>query len=154
MISAGSEGASDPLARQFVAKREYEHNMERTAYNFCYGPFGGISQKDYICVQSMDGQLQFFEQDKLVFCRFLHNFVVPGVLPPPTQCQQDQPPHPMWSFARDGEKVPRVQKYQKQSGATGLPTPPTHPYLSCGPGPRQYVQWVWVLRRILGHNMH
>jgi Bardet-Biedl syndrome 9 protein len=68
------------LARQFTVKREYEHNMERTAYNFCYGQFGGVHGKDYICVQSMDGQLQFFEQDKLVFARFLHNFVVPGHL--------------------------------------------------------------------------
>jgi len=78
--SVTSDGASDPLARQFAAKKEYEHHMERTAYNLCYGPFGGVSQKDYICVQSMDGQLQFFEQDRLVFSRFLHNFLVPGHL--------------------------------------------------------------------------
>uniref|UniRef100_A0A7S1IUQ3 PTHB1 N-terminal domain-containing protein n=2 Tax=Eutreptiella gymnastica TaxID=73025 RepID=A0A7S1IUQ3_9EUGL len=85
--SAG-DGSADPLARQFGIKREYEHNMDRTAYNFCTGPFGGVYGKDYICVQSMDGQLQFFEQDKLVFSRFLHNFVVPGHLcyNPKTDC--------------------------------------------------------------------
>lgn len=86
--AGAGDGNSDPLARQFTIKREYEHNMDRTAYNFCSGPFGGVYGKDYICVQSMDGQLQFFEQDKLVFCRFLHNFVVPGHLcySPKTDC--------------------------------------------------------------------
>lgn len=53
--SGAAEGSSDPFARQFAAKREYEHGMERTAYNLCYGPFGGaMSQKDYTRGSGMD----------------------------------------------------------------------------------------------------
>eukprot|EP01012_Entosiphon_sulcatum_P026014 TRINITY_DN3140_c0_g1_i1.p1 TRINITY_DN3140_c0_g1~~TRINITY_DN3140_c0_g1_i1.p1 ORF type:complete len:869 (-),score=169.44 TRINITY_DN3140_c0_g1_i1:72-2678(-) len=74
------EGSADPLARQFTLTRQYEHNLERTAYNFCIGPFGGAHGKDYIAVQSMDGQISFYEQDRLTFQRFFPDFLVPGAL--------------------------------------------------------------------------
>lgn len=35
---------------------------------------------DHICVQSMDGQLTFFEQETFAFSRFLGSFLVPGPL--------------------------------------------------------------------------
>ncbi len=38
------------------------------------------SGADYICVQSYDGQLSFFEQEAFAFSRFLPNFLVPGPL--------------------------------------------------------------------------
>lgn len=56
----------------------YERKLGRTAYNFCYGPFGQVQGKDFICVQSMDGQLEFLEQENFAFQRYLSNFLVPG----------------------------------------------------------------------------
>lgn len=35
---------------------------------------------DFICVQSYDGQLSFFEQESEVFSRYLPDFLVPGPL--------------------------------------------------------------------------
>lgn len=61
-------------------KRAYQHQLDRTAYNFCFGNFGGGHANDYICVQSMDGQLQFLEQERLAFSRYLNNFLTPGPL--------------------------------------------------------------------------
>eukprot|EP01006_Ploeotia_vitrea_P029213 TRINITY_DN61798_c0_g1_i1.p1 TRINITY_DN61798_c0_g1~~TRINITY_DN61798_c0_g1_i1.p1 ORF type:complete len:865 (-),score=120.59 TRINITY_DN61798_c0_g1_i1:1500-4094(-) len=78
--AGGTTEGTDPLAKQYTVAKQYEHWMERTSYNMCYGPFGSVYGKDFLCVQSMDGQLQFFEQDKLIFARFLHNFLVPGHL--------------------------------------------------------------------------
>jgi len=58
----------------------YEHILERTAYNMTYGPFGGVKNKDFMCVQSMDGMLSFFEQESFAFGRFLPGFLLPGPL--------------------------------------------------------------------------
>jgi len=64
----------------------YEHKLERSAANMCYGPFGRTSsdletsEYDAICVQSLDGQLSIFEQASFAFSRFLGNFVIPGPL--------------------------------------------------------------------------
>lgn len=73
--SGGTEQAS-----YYDLNKSYEHRLERTAYNFCFGPFGGVYGKDFICVQSMDGQLSFLEQENFAFSRFLPNFLVPGPL--------------------------------------------------------------------------
>ncbi|KAM7442291.1 Protein PTHB1 [Porites harrisoni] len=58
----------------------YEHILERTACNMTYGPFGGVKNKDFMCVQSMDGMLSFFEQESFAFGRFLPGFLLPGPL--------------------------------------------------------------------------
>eukprot|EP00877_Chromochloris_zofingiensis_P007511 jgi/Chrzof1/3012/Cz12g08060.t1 len=58
----------------------YEHYLDHTAANMAIGGFGGISGADYICVQSYDGQLSFFEQEAFAFSRFLPNFLIPGPL--------------------------------------------------------------------------
>ncbi|KAJ7390596.1 Protein PTHB1 [Desmophyllum pertusum] len=58
----------------------YEHILERTAYNMTYGPFGGVKNKDFMCIQSMDGMLSFFEQESYAFGRFLPGFLLPGPL--------------------------------------------------------------------------
>lgn len=63
----------------------YEHGLDHTAANMCYGPFGGASGVDYICVQSYDGQLSIFECEGFAFARFLPNFLVPGPL---AYCEQ------------------------------------------------------------------
>ncbi|KAG2452068.1 hypothetical protein HYH02_003104 [Chlamydomonas schloesseri] len=60
--------------------RLYEHWLEHTAANMTYGPFGGVQGCDYICVQSYDGQVSFFEAEGAAFSRYLPNFLVPGPL--------------------------------------------------------------------------
>jgi len=75
MVTQASEATS-----YYDLNKVYEHRLERTAYNMCYGSFGGVYGKDYIAVQSMDGQLSFFEQESFAFSRFLPNALVPGAL--------------------------------------------------------------------------
>lgn len=58
----------------------YEHWLEHTAANMTYGPFGGVQGVDFICVQSYDGQVSFFEAEAAAFARYLPNFLVPGPL--------------------------------------------------------------------------
>uniref|UniRef100_A0A0B7AJ40 PTHB1 N-terminal domain-containing protein n=2 Tax=Arion vulgaris TaxID=1028688 RepID=A0A0B7AJ40_9EUPU len=56
----------------------YEHILQRTAFNFCYGAFGGIQGKDFLCVQSMDGTVFIFEQESFAFSCFLPGALLPG----------------------------------------------------------------------------
>jgi Bardet-Biedl syndrome 9 protein len=56
----------------------YKHGLARSACNMCKGPFGIAKGKDYICVQSLDGELLFLEQERVSFSKFLPNFLVPG----------------------------------------------------------------------------
>ncbi|XP_077158702.1 protein PTHB1 isoform X2 [Paroedura picta] len=65
---------------QYQLKLMYEHNLQRTACNMTYGPFGGIKGRDLICIQSMDGMLMLFEQESYSFGRFLPGFLLPGPL--------------------------------------------------------------------------
>ena len=48
-------------------KTLYEHDFDRNAYNFISGPFGKNSQKEIICVQSVDGALFFLEHETCLF---------------------------------------------------------------------------------------
>ncbi|XP_035172837.1 protein PTHB1 isoform X2 [Oxyura jamaicensis] len=65
---------------QYQMKLMYEHNLQRTACNMTYGPFGGVKGRDLICIQSMDGMLMLFEQESYAFGRFLPGFLLPGPL--------------------------------------------------------------------------
>lgn len=58
----------------------YEHKLERTAANFTFGSFGGVKDKDLICVQSMDGTISIFESENFIFMRFIPGFAMPGPL--------------------------------------------------------------------------
>ena len=63
----------------------YEHALgvngqHFTACNMCFGGFGGESDRDLICVQSMDGRIQIFEQDVHAFTRRLNSVLLPGPL--------------------------------------------------------------------------
>ncbi|KAK4875042.1 hypothetical protein RN001_011464 [Aquatica leii] len=58
----------------------YEHKLKRSASNFCLGSFGGVLTRDFICVQSLDGLLTFFEQESFAFCCFLPEFLLPAPL--------------------------------------------------------------------------
>jgi len=77
---------------QFKVTLYYEHQLKRHAYNMCVGPFGhdtnppdpktksNKSTRDFICVQSLDGTLSFFEQEVFTFSRYLPGFLLPGAL--------------------------------------------------------------------------
>ncbi|XP_057670640.1 protein PTHB1 isoform X1 [Diorhabda carinulata] len=56
----------------------YEHHLPRSAVNFTVGQFGGSQNRDFICVQSLDGVLSFFEQENPTFCCFLPDFLLPS----------------------------------------------------------------------------
>lgn len=58
----------------------YEHKLKRSAANMVIGPFGGSANRDFICIQSLDGMLLFYEQECFAFCCFLPNFLIPGPL--------------------------------------------------------------------------
>jgi Bardet-Biedl syndrome 9 protein len=88
MVSAVSSG-NVGVVNYYSLAQAYEHQLTRSAFNFCCGPFGGIRDRDYICVQSLDGVLSFFEQDAFAFSRLVANvdpktqatnFLVPGPL--------------------------------------------------------------------------
>lgn len=63
-----------------MLKFMYDHKLRRSAANFVIGPFGGTQNRDFICVQSLDGVLTFFEQESFGFCCFLPSFLLPGPL--------------------------------------------------------------------------
>jgi Bardet-Biedl syndrome 9 protein len=78
MVSAVSSGGS---VNYYSLAQAYEHQLTRPAFNFCCGPFGGVRDRDYICIQSLDGVLSFFEQDAFAFSRLLSSsFLMPGPL--------------------------------------------------------------------------
>mmetsp|Transcript_41849 Transcript_41849/g.130258 ORF Transcript_41849/g.130258 Transcript_41849/m.130258 type:complete len:396 (-) Transcript_41849:64-1251(-) len=78
MVSAVSSGGS---VNYYSLAQAYEHQLVRPAFNLCHGPFGQIRDRDYVCVQSLDGVLSFFEQDAFAFSRLLSpGFLVPGPL--------------------------------------------------------------------------
>lgn len=65
---------------QNILELQYEHKLRRSAYNLCIGSFGGTQNRDFVCVQSLDGLLTFFEQESFSFCCFLSDFLLPGPL--------------------------------------------------------------------------
>jgi Bardet-Biedl syndrome 9 protein len=83
--SSGNESAehtetTDLFAKQCDFRREFEHQLDRTAFNFCFGAFGGSGSGDQVAVQSMDGQIAFYDHNKHNFSRFLPStsFLCPG----------------------------------------------------------------------------
>ncbi|XP_050305272.1 protein PTHB1 [Anthonomus grandis grandis] len=58
----------------------YEHKLHRSAASFVIGPFGGCQNRDFICVQSLDGILSFFEQESQVHHVTLPDFLLPAPL--------------------------------------------------------------------------
>lgn len=74
-----NEGGSQDMQNLSLQKL-YEHKLERSAANMACGPFGRSTTNDFICVQSLDGQLSIYEQSTFAFARFLAQFVLPGPL--------------------------------------------------------------------------
>lgn len=75
----GTSGAVEH-GSQYHLRLAYEHNLKRSAFNFCCGPFGGVKGKDFICIQSIDGTLNILEQESFAFSRFLPGALLPGPL--------------------------------------------------------------------------
>ncbi|KAG9403741.1 hypothetical protein AC1031_005229 [Aphanomyces cochlioides] len=78
-------GGAGMSASYFKLTKKYEHALgidgdHFTAFNMIHGPFGKSSEKDHICVQALDGRLQFFEQDRFGFMQQLPTCLVPGSL--------------------------------------------------------------------------
>ena len=61
---------SDDKCRLVV---EYEHQLLSVAMSLTTGPFGGGREKDFVCVQFIDGTLLFLEQELCSFTRILTN---------------------------------------------------------------------------------
>ena len=56
----------------------YQHKLSRSAFSLTIGHFGGVINKDFMCVQSIDGAISIFEQESYSFSRFLPGFLLPN----------------------------------------------------------------------------
>uniref|UniRef100_A0A7S2RU22 Bardet-Biedl syndrome 9 n=1 Tax=Mucochytrium quahogii TaxID=96639 RepID=A0A7S2RU22_9STRA len=66
-------------------EKRYSHTLgdggeHFSSANMIFGPFGGVKDKDFIAVQSLDGQLHVFEQESFAFIRQLNHVLLPGPL--------------------------------------------------------------------------
>ncbi|NXO57315.1 PTHB1 protein, partial [Aramus guarauna] len=111
---------------QYQIKLMYEHNLQRTACNMTYGPFGGVKGRDLICIQSMDGMLMLFEQESYAFGRFLPGFLLPGPLTysartdsfiTVSSCQQvESYKYQVLAFATDADERQETEQQKLSSG--------------------------------------
>ncbi|NXK98765.1 PTHB1 protein, partial [Formicarius rufipectus] len=111
---------------QYQIKLMYEHNLQRTACNMTYGPFGGVKGRDLICIQSLDGMLMLFEQESYAFGRFLPGFLLPGPLTYSSRtdsfitvssCQQvESYKYQVLAFATDADERPGTDQQKLSSG--------------------------------------
>ena len=56
----------------------YQHKLSRSAFSLTVGHFGGVINRDFMCVQSIDGAISVFEQESYTFSRFLPDFLLPN----------------------------------------------------------------------------
>lgn len=119
---------------QYQIKLMYEHNMQRTACNMTYGPFGGVKGRDLICIQSMDGMLMFFEQESYAFGRFLPGFLLPGPLS--YSCRTDA-----FITVSSCQQV-ESYKYQALAVATDADTRQEAEQQKIGSGKRLVADWI------------
>ncbi|NWZ59232.1 PTHB1 protein, partial [Haliaeetus albicilla] len=111
---------------QYQIKLMYEHNLQRTACNMTYGPFGGVKGRDLICIQSMDGMLMLFEQESYAFGRFLPGFLLPGPLTynsrtdsfiTVSSCRQvESYKYQVLAFAKDADERQEPEQQKLSSG--------------------------------------
>lgn len=74
-----SEGAVDH-GNQYKLEMMYQHKLERTAANITLGPFGKVENRDFVCIQSVDGALSMYEHETFMFTRFIPDSLLPGPL--------------------------------------------------------------------------
>ena len=56
----------------------YQHKLARSAFSLTTGHFGGVINRDFMCVQSIDDAISVFEQESYTFSRFLPEFLLPN----------------------------------------------------------------------------
>ena len=83
-VDASASGEGGGQEQYHALTTQYAHKLgvdgeHFTAFNMVIGPFGR-TRKDLICVQSMDGRLQVFDQDAVSFSRRLPGALLPGPL--------------------------------------------------------------------------
>lgn len=61
------------LGQQSKLHPVHQHELNKPAFSFCKGNFGGVKGKEFICVMFIDGSLKFFEQDGIS-----QNCILPG----------------------------------------------------------------------------
>ena len=61
-------------------KKVSQNNLKRNAYRMINGNFGGAKNFQNICIESCDGMLMIYEQDKLSFLVQIDNFILPSPL--------------------------------------------------------------------------
>lgn len=62
---------------QVVLELVYQHVLRHSAHSFVLGFFGGVRGRQFICIQSLDGLLSFYEQESFSFQLYLPNFSFP-----------------------------------------------------------------------------
>ncbi|XP_021183522.3 protein PTHB1 [Helicoverpa armigera] len=55
-----------------------KHSFTRKADSLTCGPFGNIKTRDFICIQSLDGSLSFFDQDTFLFMCIFNDVIIPS----------------------------------------------------------------------------
>lgn len=63
-----------------VLQETYAHPMPRFPVAMTTGSFGGVQGRDFICVQTFEGTLLFFEQEAYVYSRAIKDALLPEPL--------------------------------------------------------------------------
>ncbi|KAI9209277.1 PTHB1 N-terminus-domain-containing protein [Polychytrium aggregatum] len=74
------QGEMPTLADRCHFAVEYEITLSSPSFNMVYGPFGRVSDKDLICIQSLDGIWTVVDGGSVGFVRKLPDFILPGSL--------------------------------------------------------------------------
>ncbi|XP_060529140.1 protein PTHB1 isoform X3 [Cylas formicarius] len=73
-----SKNGKNEQGNQCFLQILYEHKLRKSAASMVIGPFGGLQNRDFICVQTLDGLLVFFEQENQGTYVVLPDFLLPG----------------------------------------------------------------------------
>ncbi|XP_013186450.2 protein PTHB1 isoform X2 [Amyelois transitella] len=71
---AGHIDAGEQNILELIVK----HNFQEKAHSLTYGPFGNVKTREFICIQSLDGHFNFFDQDTFLFTCVLSDVIIPG----------------------------------------------------------------------------
>ncbi len=77
-IASAASASASSSGKTLQLLKTYDHPLPRAAYNFCYGSFGSVPERDSICVQSLDGHLFFIEHAALLYVRLMQGALLPG----------------------------------------------------------------------------
>lgn len=78
IYALNKKDAENNIEEALILKMVYQHQLRHSAHSFVAGPFGGGRGRDFICVQSLDGLLSFYEQESFAFQLYLPEFLLPS----------------------------------------------------------------------------